>query len=972
VTHVDEVPQLGREEIIAFLDRHYQSVRSQRALVALYGTGAADTVQHERFGSFEIAPVRSELDLREQMARIEDRDARIAFLVPWLPELPLDLAGRFSGNGKIWRIGRDARLYQLFGVTEHEAGVMQSPLVTYLLAGRPSDRLRVGGGRLTTARMWEAWLGRIWSVEVEGGVALDTLLGWAALDGRGAEFALAMQGPGARPGAAEVRAALLGHLAEHLGPAGPVVWRAWERGAGRAVLEHAVLFEVLARATGADDAVAGAGAVWIKQAMRGLAGSDADEAALVAMAEALGYGAGPALRYVERRAGEAEARALVKAADARVDVSELRAALRTSQRLPSSWSQRLATLGQVLREGAQTPTAERVARAAALLRALEGHALFKDQEQTPVVQRAEMAVRLLAWMAGGEDARRAPGVTDHADVENLGRWYVEDGGYVDWARRWARGSAEGDFGAGVQAVVAAADALRCALDRRFARALVAWYRAGRPARQVVPIEDAVTRVAVKFLDEASERRLLVLLLDGMAWAQAVELMDTMAHRSSPWGPLAWHRSARGRVGDGQVYPVILAAVPTSTDVSRAAFFAGKTMAAGPLPGTDRDVERWRDHRGVSKYFTGADHARVLLRSEGHVADGSASREALQLIGDPERRVVALVINAIDASLKGDAQERNRWGVDDIKSLPEILERARAAGRAVLMASDHGHVPADLLQSVTPNGPRGGARWRPWDGPGDTVSEDEVVFGATDARDAWRPKGAAGVVLLADDRHRYGGGASAGEHGGATLAEVVAPCLLIGCEDTPGVHDDAGQAVTTAFVPPWWYYEVPAGMAAAGMAAGAADVTAPGSAPIAAAGSEGTRAEPAPAERQLELPQILPTSASAAPAAPAAGMAEPDMSSAFARCEVLQARAANVVRRKQVVQAVSLLLGRSGLLSIDAFARAMGEPVYRAEGLISRLQEVLNVDGYQVLRLDRTSRHVHLDRSKLEQQFEVSL
>lgn len=960
MTLVDDVPQLGRDEIVSFLDRHYQSVRSERALVALYGTGTRDTIQHERFGSFEIVPVRSELDLREQMPALETREARIAFLVPWLPELPLDLAGRFSGNGKIWRIGREARLYQLFGVTEHEAGVMQSPLVTYLLAGRPSDRLRVGGGRLTLARMWEAWLGRIWNVEIEGGLALDTLLGWAALDGRGAELVMAMQGPGARAGAAEVRAALLEHLREHLGAAGAVVWRAWERGAGRAVLEHAVLFEALARAPGAGDG--GASSLWIKQAMRGLAGSDeGDEATLVAMAEALGQSAGPALRYVERRAGEAEVRALVKAADARADVSELRAALRTSQRLPSSWGQRLAALGQVLRQGAAAPTAELVARAAALLRGLEGHALFKDQDQTPVVQRAEMAVRLLGWLASSEDARRAPGVTDHADVENLGRWYVEDGGYVDWARRWARGSAEGEFGAGVQAVVAAADALRCTLDRRFARSLVAWYRAGRPARQVVPIEDAVTRVAVKFLDEAPERRLLVLLLDGMAWAQAVEILDSMAHRSSPWGPLAWHRSARGRIGDGQVYPVILAATPTLTDVSRAAFFAGKTMAPGTLPGTDRDVERWRDHRGVGKYFTGGDHPRVLLRSEGHAADGSASREALQLIGDTERRVVALVINAIDASLKSDPQERNRWSVDDIKSLPEILEHARAAGRAVLMASDHGHVPADLLEGVTANGPRGGARWRPWAGPGDTVSEHEVVLSATEAKDAWRPKGAAGVVLLADDRHRYGGGTGAGEHGGATLAEVVAPCLLIGCEDTPGVQDDAGQAVTTAFVPPWWYFEVPAVAVVAS--------TGPEAGVEAAAVAEPARSAPSPAERQLAMPQIVPA---AAPAPAAASTAEPDMDSAFARCEMLQARAPTVARRKQVVQAVSLLLGRSGVLSIDAFARAMGEPVYRAEGLISRLQEVLNVDGYQVLRLDRTSRQVHLDRSKLEQQFEVSL
>ena len=991
------MPQLDQGEVVAFLERHYQSVRSKRELVALYGTGARDSVTHERFGTFEIVPVRSELDLREQMPAVEEAGARVVFLVPWLPEIPLDLAGRFSGNGKIWRIGKEERIHQLFGVSEHEPGVMASPLVSHLLAGRAAAGSRVGGGRLTVARMWAAWLGQVWKVEVEGGLALDTLLGWAAIDGRGADFADAMD-------AAEgVRAALLAHVAEQVGVAGPVVWRAWERGAGRAVLEHAVLFEALGR--GAEDAGRGA-MLWVKQAMRALlSGAAADEDALVAMAVALGQAAGAALRYVERRAGEAEARAVVKAADARVDISELRAALWPSQRLPSAWRQRLDALGEVLARGARVLAgagtsagagsgsdaalaAAIVAEAAAMLRGLDGHALFKDPDQTPVVQRAEMAVRLLAWLASGDDVRRASGATEHADVESLGRWYVEDGGYVDWARRWARGSGEGAFGAGVQAVVQAADAARRALDVRFARALVAWYRAGRPSRHVVPIEEAIGRVAVRYLDEDPARRLLVLLFDGMAWAQAVEILESMAHRSSPWGPLAWHGSARGRVGDSRVYPVILASVPTVTEVSRAAFFAGKPMKPGKLPGTDRDVERWRDHGGVAKYFEGADHPRVLLRGEGHASDGSASREALQLIGDPDRRIVALVINAIDSSLKGDVQERNRWRVDDIKSLPDILDKARAAGRAVLMASDHGHVPADLMQSVSApggGGARGGARWRQWAGPGDDVADYEVAFSATEARDAWRPRGASGVVLLADEQHRYGGSAHAGEHGGATLAEVVAPCLLIGCEDTPGAQDDAGQAVTAAYVPGWWYFDIPA-QPAAMAASGAADTAATdGRQAAAGTGRQAAVARDAQAaarpaeprgkrEPQLALPQLAPaapaSTSTAPPAHPAA--TEPDMDSAFARAPMLEARAPTAARRKQVVRAVALLLARNGILSADAFARAMGQPVYRVAGLVSRLQEVLNVDGYQVLRYDHSSAQVHLDRSKLEQQFEVTL
>ena len=45
---------------------------------------------------------------------------------------------------------------------------------------------------------------------------------------------------------------------------------------------------------------------------------------------------------------------------------------------------------------------------------------------------------------------------------------------------------------------------------------------------------------------------------------------------------------------------------------------------------------------------------------------------------------------------------------------------------------------------------------------------------------------------------------------------------------------------------------------------------------------------------------------------------------------------------------------------------------RVSGFVSRLQEILNVDGYQVLRFDRQGQQVHLDLEKLAQQFEVKL
>src|SRR5262249_43665722 len=149
------------------------------------------------------------------------------------------------------------------------------------------------------------------------------------------------------------------------------------------------------------------------------------------------------------------------------------------------------------------------------------------------------------------------------------------------------------------------------------------------------------------------RRLLILLMDGMAWAQAVELLQSMGSRSHGWAPIAWH--AINRVGDG-AYPAVLANLPTVTEVSRSAFFAGKEMPKGTALGTAKDEERFRENKQLHPYCDPSVGPRLLLRGEGHTGDGSASQEALSLIADARRRIVGIVVNAIDASLKGDTQQ----------------------------------------------------------------------------------------------------------------------------------------------------------------------------------------------------------------------------------------------------------------------------------------------------------------------------
>lgn len=920
-----ELPHLTHEDLKGALDRLYGPTTTRKStLIAFYGTGEPATVSTDQSLRFRVLPVRCELELREHLPPLDDTESHVAFLVPWSSDIPIDLAGRFVQNGRVHRIGVDARVRRMFGVRELEDAVLRSPLVGLLLDQKPPPTFSITGGRLTLNELWGAWLEQTWGLSAGGELAVDALMAWAAMNASFAKAPVVFGGDGGPA----VRSALLEHLERQLGPVGPIIWSGWENGRGRLLLEFALIFEALV------DRPDAAAWIWLKQKLKHSLGVPVPDANVDGVVRGLAGSATRSLRLVER-VSPGEARAILRAADAHVDEPEIRAWIAAHPLLPSAWTARLDQLGRTLEACASDATPETFAAAALALRALDGHLFFKDSDQTAVVKRAEMAVRLAAWLTqkSGLELEHPP--TPQAPAEALGRWYSEEGGYVDWARRWARGSAESALGRGAQAVVEAADLARTGLDRRFAQSLRSWHDANRPATEVLPIDQALSRVAARFLEDDASRRLLVLLLDGMAWAQAVELMQALGNRAAAWGPLAWHASTKGRIGSG-AYPVVFAALPTITEVSRAAFFEGKPMKPGDAGNTSKDPERFQAHRDILRFCEKNETPRLLLRSEGHTTGGSASSEALSLIADTSKRVVAMVINAIDAALKGDSQHRPDWKPENIASLPDLLEAARTAGRCVLLASDHGHVPSDRFKTVSALA-GGGARWRPWASPTDPVADGEVAF---EGSGVWTPRGAHGVVLLADDASRYGGGAHAGEHGGATLAEVVAPCVLIGCDDAGVSVADPALEPRPAFVPAWWHF----------------DVAVPG-----------PRQPEKPKPKQATLPFVAPPPPSKRrPSVP------PIEESAFATSDVLKKICPRADRRAKVVLAVDFLLSRNGASGEQAFAAAMGELEWRVAGLVSSLQEVLNLEGYQVLRHSPVDRQVYLDREKLAQQFEVKL
>src|SRR5438128_873819 len=131
----------------------YETEREHH-LFAFYGTGEHDDLVTDFAGTVQIRPVSSELELRMQLPPLEDAQSRIAFLVPWRTELPMDVAGRFALRGRVRAIGKEQRLRRIFRVERVEDEVLASPLVGYLLSSSAPALLPCRKSVLTLDEMW--------------------------------------------------------------------------------------------------------------------------------------------------------------------------------------------------------------------------------------------------------------------------------------------------------------------------------------------------------------------------------------------------------------------------------------------------------------------------------------------------------------------------------------------------------------------------------------------------------------------------------------------------------------------------------------------------------------------------------------------------------------------------------------------------------------------------------------------------
>ncbi len=924
----DERPELREADIVAEL-RHIHRKERRSLDTALYGRGAEGEVSAEVRGGprrFAVVPVRCELDLRRALAH-DGSVPRVALVDFDAERLPADLAGRIA-TGAVQSVSAESRIRRRFGVAALHPDVQRTRVLRDALRDEAVAPVAPSGAaQLDVDAAWRCLLAGVAGLAVEGAMGLPRLLLHCATVAPSAAWRSACERH------AGLREALGEWLRRAVDPAAPALWRAWEENVGPAAAALTFALSAVAPRLASSAYLRREAKGWLARISPSL--EDAlghDTAALARWGEAE--------TWLARRLDADDPRALdalLKLADEALQREahepELREAVASSALLGLAWSRSLDDLAAALSECLPTPSADTFARARERFdRALRHR---RATAHGDLVERARMALRLLGWIGQRPDLAHAR--TDGAPWEpalRLAHDYVLQGGHADLCRRDLRGTVEGGLGRALAAVEAEVDRLRDVDDRAFAESLRAWSGAGRRSEQAAPIERALDVFAVDFLKEQPHRRLLVVLLDGAAWANVAELLDDLEARG--FGLLRWRPRAVTFTGP---VPPVLAALPTVTQVSRAAFFAGRVPDPGDTRGTSLDPKRFEAHGGLKK-VDGAS-PKLLLEPEVQTPSGHASPQALRLVGS-EARVVGVVVNAIDDQLHGSRQVRVRYSLDTIKPLAGLLRAAAEHGRAVLLASDHGHVPGARLHSVGPRSEGQGARWRTLR-EGESPSAGEVVFTGAGV---WTPKAGEKLSLRAQETEAWGLVSGDGEHGGATLAEVVAPAVMVVARDlarpTLDAEQDAGLEAVPVARPPWWDLEWKAP-------------------------PKRDRAPTPEAPRQPTLPTLaLEAPRKPTPAKPVA----PAAPSKWAKMILSSAAYADLAAdkkkrlREHVVPMVDALAERGWRVELQTLERALGLFPGRGEGAVSVASEILNLEGYPVLTFDPATRLVSLDADTL--------
>ncbi|GAA1651211.1 BREX-2 system phosphatase PglZ [Catellatospora bangladeshensis] len=580
-----------------------------------------------------------------------------------------------------------------------------------------------------------------------------------------------------------------------------------------------------------------------------------------------------------------------------------------SRILRSGFAHRIGVAASALQ--AATAGRDEPALAAAVVHLAE-HELAEPEAER--IRRVRMAQRLVQWLASSVEPLAS--VADGVDRQ-LTQW-----SWVDVALNhvWAGDDLHPGLQAAFRDIHQQASRRRSELDAAFAHRLAAWVGSGNDG-DLLTVENLLPTVVDPLL--RADRPSLLVVLDGMSAAVAVELADELSQHWVEYDPLAGDCPARRRA--------VVAALPTLTAVSRTSLFSG-CLATG-----DQDTE-------VQVFAKGrwGKHSRIFHKGPGRGGAGEVLASGLaQAVADPAATVVAVVINTIDESLAYGREGYDAgWSIGDIGFLRSLLDLARSSGRAVIITSDHGHV-LDRGSELVRAADAASARHRTGTTP--AVDGEIELAGPRVLAPGNR------IISLWDAQRRYRPG-RAGYHGGASLAEVTIPLMAF---LLPNVTDiPRGWAPLDVPQPDWW------------QPSPVKDTRPPATTTPAPKSRRKPAAAPA-AEALFDVP------ATPAPAQATDGNVE--LITALLANELFEAQHGLTPRRlpiEKVQAALTALLDANGVLPLAVLAERAGEAPARANGFVVTLQRIFNVDNYPVLSLTDNGRTARLDERLLRLQFRL--
>lgn len=553
------------------------------------------------------------------------------------------------------------------------------------------------------------------------------------------------------------------------------------------------------------------------------------------------------------------------------------------------------------------------------------------------LDRIKMAIRLLRWLGSQQQQTVSFDSLDQAIDYQLG-----EASFIDWARlKINTVEPSQELSAAFEMLFGKVADLRHAHAERFASLFQDSIRLNSNSDQFSGVETLLKDVVAPL---AKDRPVLLVVLDGMSTAVFRELMQDIVHRDWYW----LFREGRGKV-DGA-----LAAVPSETKRSRCSLLAGRFL----IGNKEVEAREFPKHPELLRCCKPDLPPEIFHKSDIAPGDESdLSTNVRASIQDPNKQVVAVVVNAIDDHLAKSQQLETIWSRDAIKVLPLLLHEAKASERLVVIVSDHGHIIETGTEYKAHDG--GGERWRPDDGaPGAEELRLEGQRVVTEGQP---------VIVPWSERIRYTRGKNNGYHGGINPQEIVFPVAVL----SPTEEFPAGMTEYTLEDPVWWdeqYFhppeiegsnqperELPAGLLF--------DIYGP---------------DP---DGQTDAP--IKTELAEVPAVPGAldSMAEqraeiqtPQWIKKLLESTLFESQMEHGRRNRltpEKIRQVLVELERSGgKTTSNALARAVNQPPIRMRGFVSSIIRVLNIEAYEILRMDEASGTIELNKPLLLRQFEI--